>query len=188
MQEFILHPRLSDDTAFVADLPLSRVLLMNDARYPWLILVPRRGGATEVFDLERSDGAAVMEEVSRAARDLKEISGAAKINVGALGNLVPQLHVHVVARRPGDAAWPGPVWGQGTATPYDAVERDALIGRLRARFQSEAPVAPAGISRGLVMRRGAPSPSAPACCRRGRRRTEASTRAFACAAGFRHCR
>jgi len=135
--DFTLHPRLAADTVCVVDWTLSRVLLMNDARYPWLILVPRHDGATELFDLEQNDRAALMEEVSRAARDLKEISGAAKINVGALGNLVPQLHVHVVARSPGDAAWPGPVWGHGTATPYDTAQLDVLVSRLRTRFESE---------------------------------------------------
>ena len=139
MSGFTLHPRLSADTVLVADWELSRVLLMNDARYPWLILVPRRDGATELHDLEFRDRATLIEEVSRAARDLKEISGAEKINVGALGNLVLQLHVHVVARSPGDAAWPGPVWGRGTAIPYETARREALVSILRARYQSEAP-------------------------------------------------
>jgi diadenosine tetraphosphate (Ap4A) HIT family hydrolase len=139
MSDFTLHPRLSADTVFVADWALSRVLLMNDARYPWLILAPRRDGATELYDLELRDRATLIEEVSRAARELKEICGAAKINVGALGNLVPQLHVHVVARSPGDAAWPGPVWGHGAANPYEVARRDALMSNLRARFQGEAP-------------------------------------------------
>jgi diadenosine tetraphosphate (Ap4A) HIT family hydrolase len=136
--DFSLHPRLSADTVFVADWALSRVLLMNDARYPWLILVPRCDGATELFDLKQTDRAMLVEEVSRAARNLKEISGAAKINVGALGNLVPQLHVHVVARVLDDAAWPGPVWGHGMAVPYDPARRDALVGGFRARFQGDA--------------------------------------------------
>jgi diadenosine tetraphosphate (Ap4A) HIT family hydrolase len=134
MSDFFLHPRLCADTVFVADWALSRVLLMNDARYPWLVLVPRRDGATELFDLEQADRTILIEEVSRAAHGLKELSGAAKINVGALGNLVPQLHVHVVARIPGDAAWPGPVWGQGIATPYDAARREAFLSRFRAQF------------------------------------------------------
>lgn len=130
MDAFDLHPRLQADTAFVADWTLSRVLLMNDARYPWLILVPRRAGAVEVFDLAEADRAVLAEETARAARGLKALSGAAKINIGALGNLVPQLHVHVVARAPGDAAWPGPVWGQGSALPYAAPARDALVAQL----------------------------------------------------------
>lgn len=138
MSDFALHPHLAADTVFVADWALSRVLLMNDARYPWLILVPRRDGATEMFDLELQDRATLMEEIARASRDLKAMSAAAKINVGALGNLVPQLHIHVVARGPGDAAWPGPVWGHGTSMPYEAAQRGALIAELHARFQSGA--------------------------------------------------
>jgi diadenosine tetraphosphate (Ap4A) HIT family hydrolase len=107
----------------VADWSLSRVLLMNDARYQWLILVPRRADATEVFDLNVQDRATLIEEVARAGEGLKRLSAAAKINIGALGNFVPQLHIHVVARKIGDAAWPGPVWGQGAPVSY---ERDAL--------------------------------------------------------------
>lgn len=118
MSAFRLHPRLEADTVFVADLPLCRVLAMNDARYPWLVLVPRRDGAVELYDLSVSDRAFLIEETAHAAAALKRISGAEKINIGALGNLVPQLHIHIVARQLGDAAWPGPVWGQGRAVPY----------------------------------------------------------------------
>lgn len=127
---FALHPRLEADTVFVADWGLSRVLLMNDARYPWLILVPRVAGAVEIFDLFHTDRTTLMEEVARASELLKTVSGAQKINVGALGNLVPQLHIHVVARSTRDAAWPGPVWGQGTAIAYDEAARVSLITRL----------------------------------------------------------
>jgi len=130
MRLFVLHPRLAADTTFVADWPLSRLLLMNDARYPWLMLVPRRANVTEIFDLNRVDRAAMIEETARAAQLLKTVSKSAKINVGALGNLVPQLHVHVVARRPGDPAWPGPVWGQGQAEAYESAARDALVAKL----------------------------------------------------------
>jgi len=104
----------------VADWSLSRVLLMNDARYPWLILVPRRAGATEVHDLHVQDRTTLVEEIARASQGLKRLMDCAKINIGALGNLVPQLHVHIVARSAGDAAWPGPVWGNGQAQPYAA--------------------------------------------------------------------
>ncbi len=117
MSNFKLHPRLEADTAFVADWPLCRVLVMNDARYPWLILVPRRE-ATELHDLNERDRAMLIEQIARTSEKLKTLTNAAKINVGALGNLVPQLHIHIVARNPGDAAWPGPVWGQGTRVPY----------------------------------------------------------------------
>lgn len=127
---FQLHQRLADDTSFVADWPLSRVLLMNDARYAWLVLVPRRENAVELFDLSAPDRATLIEECARAAQRLKAVSGAAKMNVGALGNLVPQLHVHVVARNPGDPAWPGPVWGHSPAIPYAPAARDALIAQL----------------------------------------------------------
>ena len=104
MTDFELHPRLAADTVFVADWTLCRVLLMNDARYPWLILVPRRVSATEIFDLGPEDREMLMAEIALAGERLKHFSHAAKINVGALGNLVPQLHIHVVARNPGDAA------------------------------------------------------------------------------------
>src|ERR1700745_3517513 len=108
MDDFTLHRRLAAETSFVADWTLSRVQLMNDSRYPWLVLVPRRMDRVELFDLSKPDRDLLMEEVALAAKRLKEMSGAAKVNIGALGNLVPQLHVHVVARRPGDPAWPGP--------------------------------------------------------------------------------
>lgn len=132
MTEFILHPRLTADTTPVTDWALSRVLLMNDARYAWLVMVPRREGAVELFDLSEADRRVFIEEIARAARLLKAVSGATKINVGALGNLVPQLHVHVVARRSGDPAWPGPVWGHSAAVPYTAATREALIAKIVA--------------------------------------------------------
>jgi diadenosine tetraphosphate (Ap4A) HIT family hydrolase len=94
------------------------VLLMNDARFPWLVLVPRKAGAVEFYDLDEGERATAAEEIARAARALKHMSGSDKINLGALGNVVPQLHLHVVARRMTDAAWPGPVWGAGGAIPY----------------------------------------------------------------------
>ena len=90
---------------------------MNDARYPWLILVPRRE-ATELHDLNARDRALLIEQIALTSEKLKSLTNAAKINVGALGNLVPQLHIHIVARNPGDAAWPGPVWGHGAPIPY----------------------------------------------------------------------
>ncbi|MBV9990083.1 MAG: HIT family protein [Alphaproteobacteria bacterium] len=129
MSGFILHPRLDADTAFVVDWPLCRVLAMRDARYPWAVLVPRRE-AVEVFDLDEKDRAVLVEEVARAAQGLKRLSDASKINIGALGNLVPQLHVHVVARNPGDAAWPGPVWGQGTAVAHAPGALEDFVRRL----------------------------------------------------------
>ncbi len=128
MREFELHSRLAADTAFVADWKLCRVLLMNDARYPWLILVPRRNDVTEIFELAPEDREMLMAEIALASERLKHFSHAAKINVVALGNLVPQLHIHIVARNPGDAAWPGPVWGHGRAEPYSASALETLVG------------------------------------------------------------
>jgi diadenosine tetraphosphate (Ap4A) HIT family hydrolase len=131
---FELHPQLQNDTAFVADWALSRVLLMNDARFPWLVLVPRRESLHEVHDLTPNDGDLLVKEIARASRNLKSITGADKINTGALGNIVSQLHIHVVARRPGDAAWPQAVWGCGAPSPYDDSVRAALIDRLRGEL------------------------------------------------------
>src|SRR5690242_6917038 len=116
---FALDPRLDADTDFVTDWPLCRVLLMNDACYPWLVLVPRRAGLVEIAELPPPDRAVLMEEIVRASEVLQSLPGVAKLNVGALGNVVRQLHVHVIARRPGDPAGAGPVWGHGPAIPYE---------------------------------------------------------------------
>jgi diadenosine tetraphosphate (Ap4A) HIT family hydrolase len=127
MKDFVLHPRLAADTVFVADWPLSRVLLMEDARYPWLVLVPRQPRLAEITDLTAPDRALLMEEVARAGLGLRGLAQVAKLNIGALGNLVPQLHVHVLGRHPGDPAWPGPVWGHSPAIPYKTAARSALL-------------------------------------------------------------
>ena len=134
MSGFVLHPRLAADTALLADWDLSRVLLMNDSRFAWLILVPRRAGVAELHDLGPLDRSVLVEEVARASAALKAVTGAVKINIGALGNVVAQLHFHVVTRNPGDAAWPGPVWGYGGPVPYGAAARDGLLARLTARL------------------------------------------------------
>jgi diadenosine tetraphosphate (Ap4A) HIT family hydrolase len=131
MSDFALHPRLEADTVFIVDWPLCRVLAMNDARYPWLILVPRRR-ASQLHDLNERDRALLIEQVSQAGEKLKSLVQAAKINIGVLGNLVPQLHIHVVARNPSDAAWPGPVWGQGPPKPYDTMAREEFVRICRA--------------------------------------------------------
>src|SRR4051794_10185497 len=105
-----LHPQLKRDTASLGDLPISRVLVNNDANYPWLILVPRRPNLVEVIDLDEGAQAQLMREITRVARALREITTSHKLNIAALGNVVPQLHVHVIARFRHDAAWPNPVW------------------------------------------------------------------------------
>lgn len=129
---FELDTRLSTDTAFVADWQLSRVLLMDDARFPWLILVPRRAGTVELDEMTAADRAVLSGETSRAMAMLRAVTPCDKLNIGLLGNIVRQLHVHVVGRREGDAAWPGPVWGSGAAVRYEPRVRDALLTRLRA--------------------------------------------------------
>ena len=128
---WILDPRLAQDSIALGDLPLSRVLLMDDANYPWLILVPRRPNLVELIDLDDSGQATLMIELARAARALKEITACDKLNVAALGNTVRQLHVHVIARRASDAAGARPVWGAVPARPYAAAERERLVGGLR---------------------------------------------------------
>ena len=127
MNDFALHSRLAADTVFVADWPLSRVLLMEAARYPWLVLVPRLADQNEFTDLAAPDRVRLMEEVARAAEAVRGLPNVAKLNIGALGNLVPQLHIHVVGRNPGDTAWPGPVWGHSTSEPYETHVRATKI-------------------------------------------------------------
>ena len=117
-EPFELHPRLEADTFAIADWDLCRVLLMNDCRYPWLILVPRRNWVREIHELKTIDRTILMEEISQASAALQAAFGPDKMNVGALGNIVEQLHVHVIARSKSDPAWPGPVWGHGDAEAY----------------------------------------------------------------------
>ncbi len=126
--EFVLDPRLAADSLPVLALPLSDVRLMNRRAWPWLVLVPRRAGAVELHDLSAPDRAMLAEEIAGVARALKGWARADKINIGALGNVVEQLHVHIVARRRGDAGWPGPVWGAPVQEPYDPadLDRDSL--------------------------------------------------------------
>ena len=132
---FVLHPRLMADTAVIVDWSLSRVLLMNDKRFPWIVLVPRRPNAVELFDLDETSRAVLTHEIARAAERLKSWAslrgGTDKINVGIIGNLVPQLHVHVVSRKRGDAVWPATVWGAGQPEHYGAAELMRVVGEIR---------------------------------------------------------
>lgn len=130
MQAFQLHERLQADTFTLEAWPLCDVLLLNDRRFPWLVLVPRCAGVSEIHQLDAADRTLLMEEIVRASRWLERACCADKINIGALGNIVPQLHLHVVARFRNDAAWPGPVWGSGSAVPYDEATLTALRARL----------------------------------------------------------
>ncbi|MGD0565468.1 MAG: HIT family protein [Roseiarcus sp.] len=134
---FALDPRLAADTFEVGDLALSRVLLMNDRRYPWLVLVPRAENLREIVDLETQARAALMEEIAAASRFVRGLPGVEKINVGALGNIVGQLHVHVLGRAVGDPAWPGPAWGVGTARRYAPERATALVAQARAALVAD---------------------------------------------------
>lgn len=136
---FSLHPRLAADTRPVTDLPLCRVLLMNDRTYPWLILVPQRPDLREMHRLSGPDQAQLLAELMTVSRVLEAHTGALKMNVAALGNMVPQLHIHVIARFEGDAAWPAPVWGKAPAAPYDDAAATALCQTLAAKIQAEMP-------------------------------------------------
>ncbi len=129
--DFKLHPQLEADTFPVARLALNDVLLINDSRYVWCILVPRLPNLSELHDLPAEQRARMHDEVDSVSVALKNFTNAYKMNVAALGNMVEQLHVHVIARKKGDAAWPGPVWGVGVAEPYSTKNADALIYNLR---------------------------------------------------------
>lgn len=117
---FIMHPRLEADSVVMGDFPLSRLLLMNDSRYPWLILVPRRVGISEIYQLGEKDQQQLQRESVALGRVIMSVFGGDKLNVAALGNLVPQLHIHHIVRYRDDATWPGPVWGVGVSVPYTA--------------------------------------------------------------------
>jgi len=128
---FPLDPRLEADTHEIGELPLSQVLLMDDARFPWLILVPRICGARELIDLDEGDQRTLIGEVSVVGRVLETLLKPDKLNVAALGNVVPQLHVHIIARFAADEAWPSPVWGRGDRVVYGESERNLRIAQLR---------------------------------------------------------
>ena len=122
MVKFELDERLAGDSEHLTVLGLCDLRLMRDSRWPWLVLVPQRADIAEVFDLTPLDQAMITFEQNMVASALKKTTGATKINIGALGNIVRQLHVHVIARFEGDANWPGPAWGHGAAIPYEAKE------------------------------------------------------------------
>ena len=142
MPAYILDPVFSRDFFTLGDLPLSRVFLMNDARYTWLTLVPRRNDIAEVIDLDAADRQQLFDEILLASEVLKAQAKPDKLNIGALGNIVRQLHIHLIARFESDAAWPGPVWGHSPAVPYPAhqagVVTDAISAALKARGMQEA--------------------------------------------------
>jgi len=130
-EQFALHERLRADTVEVAAWDLSLLLLMNETRWPWLILVPRRATIREIEDLSPADRGRLIEEAAAASRLLRSLHAPDKVNIGALGNMVPQFHLHVVARTKSDPAWPKPVWGQFPPAPYGAAALEAALATLR---------------------------------------------------------
>ena len=132
---FELDPRLDGDSLPLAELELSTLRLMKDANYPWLVMVPKRAGAVELIDLSVGDRAMLMEEIASVSSALKAVTGCDKLNVAQLGNMVFQLHIHVVARFKGDAAWPGPIWGKVPAKDYAPGEAEEIITRISTALE-----------------------------------------------------
>ena len=136
--DFALDPQLAVDTHLVGDLALARILLMDDARFPWLILVPRRAGMRDLIDLTRADQHLFLDEIDRCAQALRRLHAPHKLNIAALGNVVAQLHVHVIARFAHDAAWPKPVWNVGARSAYSAAAKAEQLAQLRAALGFDA--------------------------------------------------
>lgn len=134
---FELNPRLEQDSLLIGDFKLCTVRLMNDARYPWVILIPKREGVTEAFQLDENDQQQLNKESLYVAKLLAALVDADKMNIAALGNVVSQLHIHHVARYKGDETWPAPVWGKGDVVPYEQDESEAVIQQLRLTFNEQ---------------------------------------------------
>ena len=135
MTDFVLDPRLAADTAFIADGPLSQVRLMDDTRFPWLVLVPRVNGVSEWLELDGGQQRLLLAEINQAGQLIRAQPGVEKLNIGALGNIVRQFHVHLIGRYEGDPAWPGPVWGQGAAARHAPAALAAQIDAWRRRLR-----------------------------------------------------
>lgn len=135
MNDFILNSKLAADTFEVLSLEVSQLLLMNDARYPWLILVPQVSGMRDLHNLSTKQYQAVTQEIVQVSEVLESLAQAHKMNVGALGNMVPQLHIHIIARQTNDAAWPAPVWGVGEAQPYSQDAAKTLIQQIASKLR-----------------------------------------------------
>ncbi|MDG1125507.1 MAG: HIT family protein [Pseudomonadales bacterium] len=135
MNDFILHSKLAADTFEVLRLEVGQLLLMNDARYPWLILVPQVSDMRDLHNLSTKQYQAVTQEIAQVSEVLESVTQAHKMNVGALGNMVPQLHIHIIARQTNDAAWPAPVWGVGEAQPYSEDAAKTLIQKIASKLR-----------------------------------------------------
>jgi diadenosine tetraphosphate (Ap4A) HIT family hydrolase len=134
MTDFALDPRLAADSVFIADGPLSQVRLMDDTRFPWLVLVPRVNGVSEWLELDGGQQRLLLAEINQAGQLIRTQPGVQKLNIGALGNIVRQLHIHLVGRHDSDAAWPGPVWGSGSAVHHEPAALQAAVDAWRQRL------------------------------------------------------
>nr|WP_321445818.1 HIT family protein [uncultured Cohaesibacter sp.] len=137
MSQFTLDPQLEGDSLPLLDFDLCVVRLMNDATYPWILMVPKQDGLAELIDLSIEDQHRLTDEIRIVSKALQSVSGCDKLNVAALGNMVGQLHIHVIARFVGDAAWPGPIWGKVPAVAYQGAASDALIAALKTAIMAE---------------------------------------------------
>ena len=136
MDSFALHPQLANDTELIGRIAGCQLLLMNDARYPWLILVPEHDDMQELHELAEASYVEVTQGIRQISEKLQALMNAPKMNIATLGNQVPQLHIHIIARRHDDHTWPGPVWGAGEAVPYDKREQRLLIATLQKQLLS----------------------------------------------------
>ncbi len=128
-----IHPQLAKDCLPIVNLGVCRIYLQNNSHFPWLVLIPMREGITEIFDMNTEDYEQVMSEVRHVTRHFASLTGADKMNVATLGNVVPQLHIHVIARFKDDPAWPNPVWNTALPpSPYPTDKAEAFIKELRA--------------------------------------------------------
>jgi diadenosine tetraphosphate (Ap4A) HIT family hydrolase len=131
MLAFQLHPRLAADCVEAGRLPLCQLLLMNDSNYPWFVLVPRRPGIREIFELSIQDQHLLLQESSLVSSCLMRVFQGHKMNIAALGNVVPQLHIHHIVRYPHDRSWPAPVWGRFPAQPYEPMALSGCLEKVR---------------------------------------------------------
>lgn len=134
MSKFTLHPQLENDTIFIKSLELSEILLMNDSRYPWFILVPRIENAVDITDLSENESLAFITEINRVSISIKKQFQPERLNIAMLGNVVPQLHCHIIARFETDFAWSKPVWSNGDTVPYTKAEKEKMVSLSKTIF------------------------------------------------------
>ena len=140
MKNFILDPQLERDSSYCANGPLSQIRLMNDRRFPWLLLIPQGTELREITDLNQHEQQLLLKEINVLANGLRDLFPAVtKLNIAALGNMVAQLHIHIIGRHAQDAAWPKPVWGQGQAEPYPALELQQITTRIQTLVGTSFP-------------------------------------------------